>query len=342
MKKSNLNYIIIFILITVTFGIVFKNNDIVNLYQLIFNIDKSYFLLAVLCMTGYWFIDGLIINKVSNVVNSKISILKSIKIAFIGQYYGLITPFSTGGQPAQIYKMVNNSISIGKATSIMINKYIMFQIGVTFYTVLMLVFKFAFILSNIKAIVPFIIIGVVLNVVMTVVLIGLFFNPMIIRKIALWMLNFVHKIKSLKKRDKYIIKIDYHLDEYLDSIERIKKSKMPFALVFIMTLLQLSLRFSIPYFIYLSFGLSSATFIDIVAIQSLLYMAICYMPTPGTVGVAEGGFYLAFKVFFNSNIIAYAMLLWRGIIYYLNLIVSGTVTLVDQMSSKKSEIAIEE
>lgn len=61
--------------------------------------------------------------------------------------------------------------------------------------------------------------------------------------------------------------------------------------------------------------------------QSILYMSIALLPAPGSAGVAEGGFFIIFGSVFPSQYISGALLIWRGITYYVNLIVSATITL---------------
>lgn len=61
--------------------------------------------------------------------------------------------------------------------------------------------------------------------------------------------------------------------------------------------------------------------------QSLLYMAVSFLPVPGTAGVAEGGFYLLFKVIFSNQVI-YATLLWRLLVYYLGLLLGGILVVL--------------
>lgn len=94
-----------------------------------------------------------------------------------------------------------------------------------------------------------------------------------------------------------------------------------------MTFIQLTVYFSITYFIYLSLGQDGAHYIDILAIQTIVYVVVSFIPTPGGAGASEGSFYLLFKVFFSRDILLYAMALWRIIVYYGNMILSGLILL---------------
>ncbi len=67
-------------------------------------------------------------------------------------------------------------------------------------------------------------------------------------------------------------------------------------------------------------------------------MAASYIPTPGTAGASEGGYYLLFKPLFTKNFIGYALLLWRGISYYFRLIITGIVVLIDNIIRNRKAV----
>lgn len=342
MKKKLINYIVLLSLVGITVWMIASSSDIYRLPGLLTKTNKGYLLLAFLCMIGYWVFDALIITNISKMLNIKNNIIQSLKFTMIGQYYSLITPFSSGGQPAQVYSMVNDSIPIGKATSILIEKFIIYQIIVTLYSIIMFILRLSFVYTRIKTALPFMVIGIMLNFIGLITILILFLNPGLLKKITMLILQFLNKIKIIKDIDKYKLKAESHLIEYEQSIIKIRENKGMTVRASIMTIIQLTLYFSITYFIYLSLGLGKATYVDIISIQSLLYMTVSFIPTPGTVGASEGGFYVLFKVFFGANLLVYAMLLWRIISYYLSLSICGIVTLIDYLVRKRRRLVLEE
>ena len=93
-------------------------------------------------------------------------------------------------------------------------------------------------------------------------------------------------------------------------------------------ILLLGSQFVIPYFIYRSFNLSAYGMIDFIALQSVLYLAVCFLPIPGSAGASESGFVQLFRVLFQSALIVPAMLLSRVASFYFILILSGIISLV--------------
>ena len=86
----------------------------------------------------------------------------------------------------------------------------------------------------------------------------------------------------------------------------------------------------IPYFIYRAFHLTAFGMIDFIALQSVLYLAVCFLPIPGSAGASESGFVKLFKVLFQSALIVPAMLLSRVASFYFILLFSGAVSLAMQ------------
>ena len=108
------------------------------------------------------------------------------------------------------------------------------------------------------------------------------------------------------------------------------------------TLVQVMIYYSIPYWIYCSFGFSEYNIAQIITLQSVLYATVSGIPSPGAVGVTEGGFMSLFKSVFPSNIISGAMLLNRGVSFYLFVLITGIFVTVISLKGKKEEENIKE
>ena len=340
MEDRKINYAFIAIIIGITLIIILTSEGLKDLPELLINTNTTYLIIALFMMLGDWIFDGIILNIITRRVHGDVKFLKSLKIAIIGQYYSAITPFFTGGQPVQVYLMSKEDISVPKGSLILFNKFIIYQMAVTFYSLIMFMLKLNFIFNNAKTAVPFVIIGFILNLLVLTGIVLLFYKPEWIKPIVLYVYKFLNKIGIMKDTQKYIDRLDKSMAEYMQSVEKIKEDKKTTMELLILTFIQLTFYFSITYFIYLALGLTEADFIDIIAIQSLVYMSASYIPTPGTAGASEGGYYLLFKPLFTSNLIIYALLLWRTISYYFRILVTGIVTLIDYIIRKKKKIAV--
>ena len=100
------------------------------------------------------------------------------------------------------------------------------------------------------------------------------------------------------------------------------------------TFVQVIIYYTIPYWVYRSFGLNELNIIQIITLQAVLYATVSGIPLPGAVGVSEGGFLNLFKIAFTEKIINGAMLLNRGISFYLYVLISGIVVMVNIFRDK--------
>jgi hypothetical protein len=337
--KKVLNYIILIGLFGVTLWIILNENYIGNLPALIKNTNKFYLLMSFLCLVIYWLCEAYIIYAMKRTLNIKGSYMKSLKVTMIGQYYSAITPFSTGGQPVQVYSLVSEGVPVGKATSIFINKFLIFQVVVISYSIVMLIFRFKFLMDKILLGIPFIVVGFLLNLLVLFVIFGFFLNEKLVKGHLKKLVALGHKLKIVKDTQSAEEKLNKSLSDYKNSINEMRSNKKSTIELVIISIIQLTFSLGITYFVYRAVGLKGAHFYDVIALQALHYMAVSFMPTPGTAGAAEGGFYMIFNAIFPKNIMNFALLVWRFIDYYLRLIISGSITLIDFIQKKFNRLA---
>ena len=65
-----------------------------------------------------------------------------------------------------------------------------------------------------------------------------------------------------------------------------------------------------------------------------MYATVSGIPSPGAVGVSEGAFMQIFKTIYPENMISSAVLLNRGINFYLFVIICAIITIINQMKMK--------
>lgn len=314
-------------MLAVTLWAVFNNGDLADLKVVLSNAESNFIGLGVLALIMYVFLEALMIHIMINSRGKPQSLWISIKTTLIGQYYSLITPFASGGQPMQLYSMMKDGISASFGTAVLVNKFLVFQIGITVYSFVLIVLRYRSLLTAIQDSAGFVFIGLTINTLGLSMLVLLVFKPSILKKTVVWGFELVHRLNLIRKTKERIQKMHHKIDEYTESIRYMIQHKTLLTQVAVLTLIQLTAYFSITFFIYRALGLESRTFIDIIAIQAILYMSVSFIPSPGTAGAAEGGFLILFGSLFTSNYLSYAVLLWRGISYYLNLVLSGLFTL---------------
>jgi uncharacterized protein (TIRG00374 family) len=328
-------------LLGATAYILISNNDFSKFPILMGKVNKGFLLLAFFCMILYWICDAYIIHKMKRILNITGGFLSSFNLAMIGQYYGAITPFATGGQPAQIYLLVNDDVQVGIASSLMLTKFLIYQIVVTLYSAFMFIINFNLISGKGRLAFPFIIMGCLLNAFMLLIIVGFFFSERLFKRIFTKLFIFGYKLRIVKDITKLEDKLNKYILDFTISINRMKENRKTTFILILTTFVQLTFYFSITYFVYLSVGLREVPYFHIVSIQSLLYMAVSFMPTPGTVGASEGGFYILYSSILPKNILTFIMILSRFIEYYFGIIVGGCFTLFDFIFRKRKKTSSE-
>lgn len=328
MKHKLLNYILLTVIITITVWILISSSDFSVIPHLKDTIDLRLLGIALFCMLIFWLIDALILKSILKIAAVKVSFFRYLKIAFIGQYYNLITPFSAGGQPVQIYTMSSDyKVPVGVATSTTINKYMVFHFITTVYALVMAISSAGFIFQQGLISKTLICLGLVINITGVVAGFLICYNSAAVERITWGIIKLLQKFKLATQVDDLLIVL--HIAEYKNSLMLFLANKRALVQVALYTFIQVTAYFAVTYFVYLSLGLSGATFLQILAVQSILYTAVNIIPTPGNAGASEGIFYLLFGLIFPKNMMISAILLWRLVVFYFNLIISGLIVLID-------------
>lgn len=336
-KKLIRNLIIFILLIILTFSIILKDQDITQIFNILAGVKKEFILIAIICMCLYIVLDAINIGRTLKALNEKSSFISNIKYSLIGFFFSSITPAASGGQPMQIYYMYKDNISVANSTLTFLINLSCVQIVTISIAIVSLFFNYQY--MN-KALICFFVIGVGLNLTALILLL----ISIISKRMTKGLINMVvkilkfFKIKNIEEKQE---KLEKELSKYQSSAKYIKNNKKVVLKTLIITYIQYIIYYSITYWIYRSFGLSEHNIFEIVTMQSVLYATVSGIPSPGAVGVSEGGFIAIYATVFSENMLKGAMLLTRGVNFYLFVIISSVVSSISAIKEKKQEKNIE-
>lgn len=328
-KKGNvlLRYIFLIALMVVTISLVMKNLDISMLSSVANMVQKEYLVIGACAIIFYIILEGVILQIIINAENEGKNKFLGFKLAIMGFYYNLVTPFASGSQPVQIYVLNKHNVSLSKATGIITNKTILYQVVTTMYCALFILLYIGDLKYQMKSILPLVILGLGANILTFVVGFLAIINTYKVKEISHRIVNYLIKFKIFKFLQDKHTNIDKFIDEYTGSIKFFLKNKKLLATSVFLTVVQISAYFSIAFWIYRAFNLDSHGFIYLLTLQVYLYMAISPIPTPGNIGANEIAFFTIFKSVFPQTLLGYAVFLYGGFMYYLILIFSGILTI---------------
>ena len=134
-------------------------------------------------------------------------------------------------------------------------------------------------------------------------------------------------------------KVESVIDEYKDCSMYIVKNKGIIFKTFITKCVQIFALHSIPYWIYCSFGFSEYSIFTFVGAQDVLFISVSALPLPGSVWASESGFLMLYKLLFPVTVLNEAMLLSRGISFYLFVFLCGLFLLVKWVGDSNAKRA---
>ena len=331
-KKKTIKNLIFFILILgITLGIILKEQNVTDIIEIIKNVKIEYVIIGIICMTIYLLLEAVNLNRTLKVLGEKVTFMQNFKYAISGFFFSSITPAASGGQPAQIYYMNKNNISVGNSTLALLINLTSMQIITISLAFISLIFNYKYL--NTILIICFII-GIGLNMSALALLVISIFS----KRLSNWFIKFAikimkfFKVKNIEEKQDFLEK---ELEKYQKNAVYIKNNKMLMFKTIVTTLLQFIIYYSISYWTYRALGFNKYNIFEITTMQSVLFATVSGMPSPGAVGVSEGAFIEIFRNVYPQNIIKSATLLNRGINFYIFLIISGIVVMISEIKSKK-------
>lgn len=331
-KKTIANLIIFILLIMLTFILIFKDQDITQVLEIATNVKAQYIVIAILAMCIYIAAESVNMGRILKELGEKSKFISNIKYTLIGFFFSSITPAASGGQPMEIYYMHKDGISVANSTLSLLMHLWSFQIVSITMGIISAILHFDVLKSGL---IYLFILGIALNSsALALLIIGIFS-----KKLSTGLINLVVKILrflKIKNVEQKQEKIEKELASYQESAIYIKQHKMLMLKTVLNTTVQLLFYYSVPYWIYRAFGFNTYNLWQVLTLQAVLYATVSGIPSPGSVGVSEGGFLGIFRNIFPETIISSAMLLSRGVNFYLLIVISSIVVIISTLRNKKN------
>ena len=336
MKNKKLNLSLLILALSLVLYFTLKDNFSSIMHELS-KVNILIFALAI-----YVFILSLMIKSVSLQIFIKehkknYSFKSAFCLTLIGQFLNGITPFSTGGQPFQVYLLKKDGHRISDSTSAMVKDSIAYQVALLimgiFSITLNLVLKTIPVNSSLT---PLIIIGFLINIMVLLFL----FMIIRMRKTTLSIINklllILNKIRK-KNTDQLKKRIEKGLDNFYNCYEELRKNKKQFIITVLTNVINLTLLYMIPYIIFKSLNTNTFDIMRSIMLTSFVMLMGNFVPIPGATGGIEYGFIKFFGIFnTNISVISGAMLLWRFVTYFFGMLM-GFIMLIIKEGTYKNE-----
>lgn len=261
----------------------------------------------------------------------------AMRVPMVEQLFNNITPFSSGGQPAQLIAMMQSGVEAGQASSILLMKFIIYQMMVLINFVLTMFLGFHEIATRFKGLSLLIVAGFALHVFVIVGLLLVMYQYRFTKKMVQWLTKPLGWFMKAEKVTAFETTMNQKIDTFYAESLHLKREKKKVIMASLMTLVQLLLYYSIPCFILLALGEPQVAFIKVMAMHVMIVMITSIFPVPGGTGGAEYSFKTLFTVFLTTQSkLVVGMLLWRLVTYYLGMLL-GLIALAVPVKQKPSK-----
>lgn len=320
MKNKKRNYIIIVIISLIVAFIVFKDNPEEKIKYML-SINPIYLILSFGFMILCWMLKGIVLYLITRKMDNTYTKKDGIKLMITTQLFHAVTPFASGGQPWQIYKLKKRGITIGESTNIVIEDFIAYQMA------LILLGIVAVSLNHLFNIIPsdtnlryLVLIGFGMNTLVIIILFILSFSKKWNKKIIDGVIRLLSKVKIIKDKEKFLSKSDEFTTNFHKGAKMLFMDKINFIKVISLNFLALSFQYLVPFTLMLGLGVFVNP-IYVITCSAYVMLIDSMIPTPGSTGGLEYGFMSFFKNFIGDSKLSAVMIVWRIITYYFGILV---------------------
>lgn len=258
------------------------------------------------------------------------------QFAAAGLYFSSITPSSSGGQPAQVFYMTRRGIPAAHAALVMLLFSINYQLTAVAYGLASWIAAPEIPASLGTGLGVLLGYGLTTMTLLTAGMVTLLVWPRPVELLCRWVLRLGARIRVVKDMAKAEAGLERHLAEYAQGAALLKSKPLLTVKLLCAAAVQLGLRFLIPWTVFRALGLTGCGPVEMVSTQALVALAVGCLPIPGAVGAAEGAFLTAYRNIFGPELVTAAMVLCRGLAFYLPVLATGISTMILHRQTAKS------
>lgn len=335
MKKYKFN---IFLLLIITFFVMYLvlKDDFSTTIKYLCNVNLLWISIAILTFAFYLIFQSLSLHIFIKGIDKKYKFKDTILLICSAQFFNAITPFSSGGQPFQMYLMKKQGIKLVDSGNILLQNFISQQLSI------ILMGTFSIVINKIFNIIPqdnvlrkIVVIGYIINVAVLLILFMLSYAKKVNTELFNKILDLIFKLKFIRKRDEIKRKVSNKIDEFYKGSEYFKKNIKKLFLATTYNIISLVFHYAIPLFIFFSIGeFNSITIIESIVCSGYTYLIGSFVPIPGGTGGLEYGFIEFFQGFTVGATLSACMILWRFVTYYFGIII-GALSLMFYKKGKE-------
>ncbi len=360
-NKKTIFMIVLMVAVTALALYYILKDDPIQTLQSLMQAKVGYILLMILIVIITFCIEGVVLTILSKLYYKKYRVYQGILNGMVGSFFSCITPFSSGGQFAQVYTFSRQGIKSSNSASILVMLFIVSQTVIILYGALAMIFGYNSTILKMSdmdifgwKITPmvFSIIGFIINIFSLLILLLLAYLKPLHRFILTTGINIGAKLHLIKDPVRKRSELAANVATFRIELTRLFKNGWILLITLVLEFLKFTFTYSLPYIAGLALSadvsvegyLSLDTYARCLWSSSYQSMITGFIPIPGASGVAEGSFQLLFSSiynpdFSNPSITSAANILNRAISFYFSLF-AGFIVFVSYRGSPKKTAGI--
>lgn len=326
MKKFKKNGILLLIFTVLVLIFVLKD-DFSSIVTLLSNANMVWLTVACLLQIGMIIFESLAFDQIIKSYKKTHPFVKTLKLDLMTKFFNGITPFSTGGQPMQVYYLSKDGFRVTKATNIIMQNFILYQLALVTVGTIALVLNIIFDYFKSALVLKYLVtIGFIINSLVMVFLFIISFSEKFNKFIVNLALDILTRLKIVKDREKQKEKWMERCNDFHEGATYIKNNKFLCFKGYIYNIIALVMLYMIPYFVFLALGdIGSISLVSATVASSYVAIIGSFVPIPGASGGIEYGFLEFFGNFVGGSLLSATLLIWRSITYYIPMIVGAVI-----------------
>ena len=329
MEKKKLKNVILYLfygILTIALLVfILSMNDIGEILNTVKTVDVTNLVIALILVLVYLGLYPLTMCLLTKAEHVDVKFIDVYTIGMTEHFFNGITPFSTGGQPFQIYALTKKKVKLSTSTSLLMMNFIIFMIVTNLFALCSLFYFDKFVTTDSMRVVA--IIGFTMNFLVLFFMIALATSKTI-KKGIIWILTKLSKIKFLTKLlESRIVQVNEYIEQTQSAFLSLWKHKLTFILCFLIRAVTMAVYYGITFFIlrslHVEIGINQLFFV--ICGSAFAITMVVFMPTPGSSGGIEFAFssiFAALALESTSSLSYSGMLIWRLITYYLTMLIS--------------------
>ena len=314
------------------------------------NLNAEYLAYSLCVLCAAIVLDSLKYLVIMRAIRVKKGFATALTVSLLGKYYDNITPFSSGGQPMQIYNLHKNGVGGGESSAVIcIKTAFNITMWLSVCLTLMLVNKDVLTLHVVDEMQRNVLytggwIGFAANCALPAVILSCALFPKMTWAVTRGVLKIGCKMHLVKNIDASLTRSKRAVNNFVAAFVSMVKRPFHSLVLLILCIAEPFLSMTLPYFVVVALGGPSVTpsiglMLEIMTLNVYAQMSAMIIPTPGNSGAVESAFMFALTTL-SSGALFWTVFSWRFLSYYSYIIIGTLMTTFMLIRNSRKKAAV--